>query len=69
MEEFISAMLQGPFAVCVAAYLLVRMESRLDELTSAIVRLGASIDSALADCANSGRERGKDVSTYKCATE
>jgi hypothetical protein len=36
--------LQNTFSVAVAAYLLVRMESRLDELSSAIVRLNSSIE-------------------------
>jgi hypothetical protein len=48
MEDFISAMLQGPFAVAVAAYLLVRMEKRLDDLTRAIVTLRAAIDARFA---------------------
>ena len=37
-------MLENAFSVAVAAYLLVRMESRLDGLTNAIVRLNASVD-------------------------
>lgn len=36
MEEFVASVAQGGFAVAVAAYLLVRMERRLDELTQAI---------------------------------
>lgn len=35
---------ENAFSVAVAAYLLVRMESRLDGLTNAIVRLNASVD-------------------------
>jgi hypothetical protein len=44
MENFIADVLQSSFSVVVAAYLLVRMESRLDGLTNAIIRLNASID-------------------------
>lgn len=36
MEDFVASVAQGGFAVAVAAYLLVRMERRLDELTQAI---------------------------------
>lgn len=35
---------QGTFSVAVAAFLLVRMESRLDGLTNAIVRLNSAIE-------------------------
>jgi len=34
---------ENAFAVVVAAYLLIRMECRLDDLTSAIVRLETAI--------------------------
>jgi hypothetical protein len=44
MEYFSADAIQGAFSVAVAAYLLVRMESRLDGLTNAIVRLNASIE-------------------------
>jgi len=36
MEDFIQILAQGGFAVAVAAYLLVRMESRLEALTRAL---------------------------------
>ncbi|HRV72100.1 MAG: YvrJ family protein [Thermovirgaceae bacterium] len=36
MEDFLASAIQSGFAVAVAAYLLVRMESRLEELTNAI---------------------------------
>jgi hypothetical protein len=36
LEEFIASVAQGGFAVAVAAYLLVRMERRLEDLTAAI---------------------------------
>jgi hypothetical protein len=36
VEDFVASVAQGGFAVAVAAYLLVRMERRLDELTQAI---------------------------------
>lgn len=38
-----SLCLQNGFSVAVAAYLLVRMEKRLDELTEAIRRLESAI--------------------------
>ncbi|HPZ76310.1 MAG TPA: YvrJ family protein [Thermosynergistes sp.] len=44
MADFVSAALQGGFAVAVAAYLLVRMEKRIDDLTSAINELKQSIE-------------------------
>ncbi|MDR3321415.1 MAG: YvrJ family protein [Synergistaceae bacterium] len=44
MENFSADAIQGAFSAAVAAYLLVRMESRLDGLTNAIVRLNAAID-------------------------
>jgi len=44
VADFVSAALQGGFAVAVAAYLLVRMEKRIDDLTSAINELKQSIE-------------------------
>jgi hypothetical protein len=43
MEEFLAGVLEGTFAIAVAAYLLIRMERRLDDLTSAIARLETAI--------------------------
>ncbi|ADE57854.1 MULTISPECIES: YvrJ family protein [Aminobacterium] len=43
MEDFLASCLQSGFSVAVAAYLLVRMEKRLDELTGAIRRLESAI--------------------------
>jgi hypothetical protein len=43
MEELVSSAIQSGFAVAVAAYLLVRMEKRLDELTKAISELRMTI--------------------------
>ncbi|AER65958.1 hypothetical protein Tlie_0214 [Thermovirga lienii DSM 17291] len=43
MEDFVASVAQGGFAVAVAAYLLVRMERRLDELTQAIRDLQLAI--------------------------
>lgn len=43
MDEFLAGALEGTFSIAVAGYLLIRMESRLDTLTSAIVRLEAAI--------------------------
>ena len=39
MERFLTGNLEGVFSVAVAAYLLVRMEQKLDALTQAIVEL------------------------------
>lgn len=44
MEEFLTGVLQSSFSIAVAGYLLVRMESRLDALAEAIVRLQAAIE-------------------------
>ena len=44
MEEIVAGVLESTFSIAVAAYLLVRMESRLDELTTAITRLQSAID-------------------------
>ncbi|MDR1020421.1 MAG: YvrJ family protein [Synergistaceae bacterium] len=41
---FWESFLQSSFAVAVAAFLLFRMEERLDGLTSAIARLGSSVE-------------------------
>ena len=43
MEEFVSSAIQSGFAVAVAAYLLVRMEKRLEDLTQAISELRFAI--------------------------
>ncbi len=39
MEEFLTSTLQTTFSIAVAAYLLIRMERRLDELAIAINNL------------------------------
>lgn len=39
MEEMISSLAQSTFSIAVAAFLLVRMESRLDRLSEAISEL------------------------------
>ena len=44
MEDIIAGVLESTFSAAVAAYLLVRMESRLDELTTAITRLQSAIE-------------------------
>lgn len=44
MEDFIAGVLQSTFSIAVAAFLLVRTESRLAELSCAIARLEAVID-------------------------
>jgi hypothetical protein len=43
MEDFVASAIQSGFAVAVAVYLLVRMESRLEELTQAIRELHVAI--------------------------
>ena len=43
MEDFLISLFQNTFAVAVAAFLLIRMEQRLDELAGAITRLEAAI--------------------------
>jgi hypothetical protein len=43
MEDFLASAIQSGFAVAVAGYLLVRMESRLEELTKAIRELQMAI--------------------------
>jgi hypothetical protein len=43
MEEILTGFAEGVFSIAVAGYLLIRMERRLDDLTSAIVRLECAI--------------------------
>jgi len=43
MDDFFVGLLENTFAIAVAAYLLIRMERRLDDLTSAIARLDSAI--------------------------
>jgi hypothetical protein len=43
MEDFLAGVVQNTFSIAVAGYLLIRMERRLDDLTSAIVRLETAI--------------------------
>lgn len=43
MQQFLAETVQSSFSIVVAAYLLVRMESRLDELTKAITQLQHAI--------------------------
>jgi hypothetical protein len=44
MEDFMSTVVQNGFSVAVAAFLLVRMERRLEELSSAIRDLKAAFE-------------------------
>ena len=44
MEEITSSIVQSGFSAAVAAYLLIRMEKRLEELTKAVVTLGSVIE-------------------------
>ncbi|PIE55211.1 MAG: YvrJ family protein [Dethiosulfovibrio peptidovorans] len=43
MEEFLAGVLQNGFSVAVAAYLLIRMENRLEKLSQAINDLKIAI--------------------------
>ena len=43
MEEFFTSTVQTTFSIAVAAYLLVRMETRMSELTKAINELQAGL--------------------------
>lgn len=43
MEEFFTSTVQTTFSIAVAAYLLVRMETRMSELTEAINELQAGL--------------------------
>ena len=43
MEDFLIKFAESTFAIAVAAYLLIKMECSLDDLTSAIARLEAAI--------------------------
>ena len=43
MDDFLIGLIENTFAVAVAAYLLIRMEQRLDDLAGAIVRLESAI--------------------------
>ncbi|MDR3255203.1 MAG: YvrJ family protein [Synergistaceae bacterium] len=62
MEHFSSDAVQGAFSVAVAAYLLVRMESRLDGLTNAIVRLNAAIELLTRNAGGAdGARRGNET--------
>lgn len=47
MTELLQQFVQHGFSVVVAAYLLVRMESRLDALTDAIRRLQAVLETGM----------------------
>ena len=44
MEELIGNVMQSSFSVAVAAYLLVRMDKRMEELTRAVLHLGSVIE-------------------------
>ena len=43
MDETLINFAEGAFSIAVAGFLLIRMERRLDELTSAIARLESAI--------------------------
>jgi hypothetical protein len=58
MEDYLADALQSTFSAAVAAYLLVRMESRLDGLTVAITRLHSAIEGSCLRCARGGAGEG-----------
>ena len=43
MDETLMGFTEGVFSIAVAGFLLIRMERRLDDLTSAIARLESAI--------------------------
>jgi hypothetical protein len=43
MDETLMNFAEGAFSIAVAGFLLIRMERRLDDLTSAIARLESAI--------------------------
>ena len=43
MDDTLINFAEGAFSIAVAGFLLIRMERRLDELTSAIARLESAI--------------------------
>ncbi|MDR3165213.1 MAG: YvrJ family protein [Synergistaceae bacterium] len=43
MDDTLMNFTEGVFSIAVAGFLLIRMERRLDELTSAIARLESAI--------------------------
>jgi hypothetical protein len=43
MDELMISVAENTFPIAVAVFLLIRMEKRLDDLTSAIVRLETAI--------------------------
>jgi hypothetical protein len=62
MDELVATMMQSGFSVAVAAFLLVRMERRLEDLTLAIRELhGAILRGNVAEGANAGGSDGLPV--------
>ena len=47
MDEFLKSLIENSFSVVVAAFLLIRMERRLDDLTAALARLEIAIVTAV----------------------
>ena len=43
MEDFLKSLAENSFPVVVAAFLLIRMERRLDDLTAALARLETAL--------------------------
>jgi hypothetical protein len=44
MDELMISIAENTFPIAVAVFLLIRMEKRLDDLTSALVRLEGAIN-------------------------
>ena len=47
MDELMTKMLEHGFAVAVAAYLLIRMDRRLEELKNSVMHLAGVIESRI----------------------
>ena len=54
MDELVATMMQSGFSVAVAAFLLVRMEGRLEDLTLAIRELHGAILRGTTSTAGNG---------------
>ena len=44
MDELMGSIIQNGFSIAVASFLLVRMDKRLEELTKAVISLGAVLE-------------------------
>ncbi|WP_455597350.1 YvrJ family protein [Cloacibacillus porcorum] len=44
MDELMGSIIQNGFSIAVASFLLVRMDRRLEDLTKAVISLGAVME-------------------------